>query len=179
MLVQIDNPDPQLVLSGLFLAGPVWSQNGDELAVLSERKVGGSLIKRIEVIDAETGEIRQSLQPEDFELQTSLSWSPTGHLFAASALGPRGEGVYLISSRGEPTLLTKCGDSTCLDSNPTWSPDGRQILFTRGDCTEPGSDCFSGDVRRIPLRGGPSRAVTAGPSLDCCAAWQPARASAD
>ena len=72
-------------------------------------------------------------------------------------------------------LLTACpagGSHLCTDTHPAWSPDGRQIAFTRA-LPEPGSDGSMGDIYVIDAEGGEPRAVTSDPGLDCCPAWQP------
>jgi Tol biopolymer transport system component len=167
------------IREGLSVLGsPAWSPDGSDIAVSGY--LGGKADQHsILILSAKTGEVVRTISVAGIEFSETVSWSPDGHWLAASATGSgassKGEGIYLMRTGGsDPRLLTSCPASpNCVDAYPAWSPDGQQIAFTRGLCSESGSDCFTGDLYVIDVKTGRSHHLTSGQGLDCCASWRP------
>jgi hypothetical protein len=89
--------------------------------------------------------------------------SPDGRLLAASVdeAGGRFIGIFSVRTRRLVRKLTR-GPS---DMDPSWSPDGRQIVFTRHENETPsasGEYTFEGEIAVVGARGGPVRHVARG-----------------
>lgn len=106
-------------------------------------------IDNIYSIPAGGGEVRQHTW-HDAVLQTGPTISPDGGTLAFFDRRPRGNKVYVLDlerPRAWPELLAP-GEPA--ERNPVWSPDGRQLLVTRG-----------GDLWIQPLDGGEARQLVA------------------
>lgn len=167
--------EPAALAGDLRVQGsPSWSPDGSTIAVIATAAGG----KRVVLVDATSGEVTETLAPEGIDLGGTVAWSPDGELLlvdgAATGPTPDVEGVFVVRPDGSDLRsLTTCADPGCIDVFPMWSPDGTRVLFTRGRCDALGSDCYSGDLFEISAGGGRPEQLTGGPSLDCCAAWQP------
>jgi Tol biopolymer transport system component len=104
-------------------SSPSWSPDGSRIAFL----LPGSL----DVMNADgSGEQVLRRFPNGI-FPSSLAWSPDGETiaFALLKLGPNrhASGIYLLQADGSALhRLTRD-----IDSNPSWSPDGRQLVFQR------------------------------------------------
>jgi TolB protein len=166
--------EPEPLVRGVTVRGsPSWSPDGSTIAVIAT--VDGSVEKIVGLVDAASGELRNTLEPEAIQLGDTVAWSPDGELLLVVGIASDdGEGVYTMRADGsELRSLTSCSGADCVDVFPVWSPDGTRVLFTRGRCDAPGGDCYSGDLFAIETDGGRLERLTGGPPLDCCAAWQP------
>ncbi len=154
------------------LGGPAWSPASDQLAVIASAGQARSL----QILDADSGHVERTIDLPGMRLGASVAWSPAGDRLALEVVGSgQGEhqGIYLVALDGsDAQALTTCPDAACVDLAPSFSPDGRWVVFTRARCDEPGSDCFVGDVWVVGVDGSGARALTEGPGLDCCAAWR-------
>ncbi len=73
--------------------------------------------------------------------------------------GIPGAGIFTVSSEGgdvRPIALSKGGD----ERNPSWSPDGKWIAFTKPRAGWAGSD-IAGDIWIVPFNGGSPKRLTA------------------
>ena len=89
------------------------------------------------------------------------AFSSDGTRLAVAVRWPGIEGITVMDPDGwtnRRRLTTSYGDSF-----PSWSPDGRAIAYATGQ----------GDLALVPVSGGASRPLTAGPAYDRAPAWSP------
>ena len=102
---------------------PAWSPDGDEIAYFSNRRG----VSDIWVVSVESGEER--LLVESPFADNLPAWSPDGQWVAFRSRRSGQNQVWRVpAAGGEPEQLTN-GDSAF---QPQWSPDGRDIYFSRG-----------------------------------------------
>jgi TolB protein len=124
--------------------GPSWSPTGDRIAYVG---TGDSLDEQLDdqelyVMDVDGGNVQRLTSNHDADW--SPSWSPDGKqiLFARGRhLGEAGSetSLYVMNADGSDERLLLRGPRRSPPSfltGPTWSPDGKQIAFTRIDYSE-------------------------------------------
>ncbi len=112
---------------------PAWSPDGNSIAFLRVSKS----TRAIYVIPALGGterKIAEGAFPLDFLYSRSISWSPDGRFLAVaesqSKDAPSALALLNVETGGR-TRLTTPPDAHTSDINPAFSPNGRQLLFTR------------------------------------------------
>lgn len=100
-----------------------WAPDGRRFAFVSDRS--GS--PQIYIMDITTRQV-QRLTYSGRE-NTTPSWSPKGDLIAYTGLNGSYHLYVICPEGGEPTQLTNYWGNY---ESPSWSPDGRQIVLSRG-----------------------------------------------
>jgi Tol biopolymer transport system component len=147
---------------------PVWSPEGDRIAFVSERD-GDQDIAVTNVDGTHPIDVSRDRWPDDAPV-----WSPDGRWIAFVAYldgaDPHtiGDGnAEIVVARADGSHRRNLSRNAAWDGDPTWSPDGASIAFTRrtGHAAIYVMRSDGSDQRR--LRGTP------GTANDCCPAWRP------
>ncbi len=146
-----------------------WSPDGRKLVFVIARDDGTSAIFTIKV----DGSGERRLTP--WRLGASQpDWSPNGRkiVFESYESGaPRGRSENVFTVRPNGTHLKKVTHDkggVVESNNPAWSPDGKRIVFLRGD---PDGDPPSADIYTMRTDGTHVRRVTSTPQLEGRPDW--------
>jgi uncharacterized repeat protein (TIGR01451 family) len=156
---------------------PEWSPDGQSL-VFRGGEQGTPGDSRIFVVAADGSGVR-SLTPPDAVGDHGPSWSPDGtriafYTDAGTAFGPGvpSWGLDVMNADGSGrTRLATISNLRCPcripEFNPSWSPDGRQIVFAADEDE-------NRDIFVVNADGSGRQRLTSGSSVDFAPAWQPA-----
>jgi Tol biopolymer transport system component len=104
---------------------PVWSPDGQQIAVSRDPHLGGT--PSVWIMDADGGNQRQVTQGRD------PSWSPDGSQIAFDLYD--GTGIQVWTVRPDGSGLRKLTTGSLHHLYPTWSPDGRLLAFEQMSVT--------------------------------------------
>jgi Tol biopolymer transport system component/photosystem II stability/assembly factor-like uncharacterized protein len=144
-----------------YFGGAAWSADGRTIAFSGAARFGAPSIT---FVDSATGRVERQIEPSGLQLMSGLAWAPDGRTIAVSGQTDADSTSIFVLNVADGSLrrLTSC--SGCEDSEPSWSPDGGYLAFSRGGD-------FSGDLYLIRSDGTGHRQVTTGAEIDCCVSW--------
>jgi Tol biopolymer transport system component len=115
-------------------SSPAWSPDGQYLAYISHNRhwLANQRPEVITIRSLKTGEERE-LPPKLSFLWGPLRWSPDGRSILASGKDWKVQhGLFRVDAQtGEVTPVLLWGDAEI--SNPAWFPDGKRLLYRRGE----------------------------------------------
>lgn len=144
----VKRPDARVLI-------PDWTPDGKSVIYATEDRAGRSRSNRLFIRDLETGADREVPVgvPADAELlRISFALSPDGRTLAVTPMDPRGRTLSIVPvTGGVPRQLLEVGSGESLWITG-WTPDGRRIVYQRGNIAARTSQVWS-----IPVEGGEPR----------------------
>jgi Tol biopolymer transport system component/DNA-binding winged helix-turn-helix (wHTH) protein len=140
---------------------PAFSPDGNKIAFVWNGENGGRQSVYVKVIGTENP-VRLTSGPGD---DYSPVWSPDGRFLAFLRSAENGQGLYIIPSIGGPERKVASRSGVADNSSRmsvTWSPDGKQLVFTDGKSTQSPSSLFSLNLETLAVQ----RITTPAPSWD-------------
>ena len=144
--------------SGCAIREAAWSPDGRRIAYLQARYFGHARTRTVLYVRAANGGRAHRLAACGLcgdQYGGRLGWSPDGKWIAFSRdAGDRGqESLWIVAAAGgDPRRLTDCR-SGCADVQPTWSPNGRLLLFQRVGAGLYTVQADGSDLTRVALNG--------------------------
>lgn len=132
-----------------------WSPNGRRLAYIN-RALGELWVMRAD--GTQPRRVTPGLRVTDFYAPT---WSPDGRRLAVVARRMGHPGIWIVNLQTERVRRLTAG---LFDSSPAWSPNGRQIVFTRPSVLE--SRQYDDELYAIAPTGGTPKRLTRTPRIE-------------
>ncbi|HET6278133.1 MAG TPA: hypothetical protein VFG08_05045, partial [Candidatus Polarisedimenticolia bacterium] len=102
-----------------------WSPDGDRVAFFARRENERVLL----VYNAVRGKLERTISIAETDDELSPAWSPSGDRIAFEGFRDGSADIFTYDiNSGEVRNLTQ---DPFFDSNPSWSPDGSQVLYNR------------------------------------------------
>jgi len=153
VFIEPGNAEPTRVDLGIYRRGraprvraeeafePAWAPGGHRIVFIRSN--------RLAVFSTRSGEVAP--QRTGAGIPRTPDWSSRGTIVYSRYLDDGAEDLFALRPGGRPRRLTRLGDAVA----PSWSPDGRQVVFWR--ISKPGLYVLSipsGRVRRLTSRRG-------------------------
>jgi TolB protein len=143
-VMQADGSNPRALTNSGFGLMPAWSPDGQKIVYIWW---GGQGAAEIHVMNAD-GSQDTNLTPDAahmaIEPLAQPAWSPDGQQIAFVAKPTGSDDIYVIAAPGaqlppnsEGSLATRLTFDPGNDTSPSWSPDGKFILFASDRGGEP------------------------------------------
>ncbi len=157
-----EGPQPlDLTLAEPFpekMGSPSWSPDGQRLAWIVDSLAGETWQLSVLIVDlnGRTGQLRHLAEPMGRdEWPPPAQWSPDSRWLAYAPGSDRSDpqdGVWLLTvDSAEERLLGPFGDRSSYEVEPVWSPDGRQVVYSRLPWTTWLVDLDTGELRQVDL----------------------------
>lgn len=167
-VMSADGSGQRAVTSGMHAGSPTWSPDG--CRILFERAVGTSTdLYSVTPAGTDVRAVRT-----DREAEFSPDWAPDGgrFVFLRHRTGqPEGgaAAVEIFVANADGSGLRQLTDNDVGEYTPTWSPDGRWILFHRFIPAQQGGRL---DIFRMNTDGGDVTNLTNSEATESSARWQ-------
>jgi len=182
-VMKSDGSEKQRMTSRLTTTNPAWSPDGRRIAFTRNEDVGESTTftdDDVFVMDADGDDPRQLTAEQDGRSSGQPTWSPDGGEIAfvrgqsvASVVPSRFGGLFVMRADGSDVRRLTPDPRGSADTSPAWSPDGREIAFTRGEnlssFTRVNMDIYVVD----PEGGAPRRLTRTAHIFETTPAWSP------
>lgn len=118
----------------LHILRPGISWSPDSRQIVFASKAGGR--DAISIVEVETGKVKRTIS-FDLEGIYSPAWRPTGDEIAFIGMKNGSSDIYMVNLNDGN--LRKITDDVFSDLSPSWSPDGKQLVFSsdRGNYVDP------------------------------------------
>jgi TolB protein len=140
--MKIDGTEQRRLTSRLTTSYLAWSPDGRRIAFTRNEEVGESTTftdDDVFVIEGDGDDPRQLTPEQDGRSSGQPTWSPDGSEIAfvrgqsvASTVPSRFGGLFVMRADGSDVRRLTPDPPGGADTSPAWSPDGREIAFTRG-----------------------------------------------
>jgi Tol biopolymer transport system component len=157
---------------GVTATCAAWTPDGEHLLITNDGAVSPTQPLRPAIVDVNGGHLRALDATRDAGLNLGCgAVSPDGARLALEGFAQRGtaqHGIYTVdaSGGGHAVRLTRGPDS-----DPAYSPDGREIVFLR---TKVGiQPSGAGALFVVPSQGGPARRITPWDASFLGQSWSP------
>ena len=142
---------------------PEWSPDGRRIAWVRKFESADNDVNRAFVMNADGTRQRRITTTAD---PYSVSWSPDSRMLLCSCWAYDNYDIVVIPADGSP--VRNLTPEYANDSDPSWSPDGKRVVFTRQD--GPGAD---EEIHVVGRGGSGRRRLTRAPGFDGDTAWSP------
>jgi TolB protein len=141
------------------ILSPTWSPDGNRLAYVSFESQRPTVI--VQNLATGTRKVVASFRGNN----SAPAWSPDGSKLAVALSKDGGTQIYLISSEGGGSAQ-RLTNSTGIDTEPTFSADGKWIAFTSDRGGSP-------QIYRMPATGGEAQRLTFAGTYAVSPDWSP------
>ncbi|HEV8238036.1 MAG TPA: BamA/TamA family outer membrane protein [Thermoanaerobaculia bacterium] len=132
--------DPHVDELRFIESSGAWSPDGKQFAFAVVAQGNNRLL----VVDVDSGKVRERIDPQVGEM-SSIAWSPDGRRLVYSGLSQGVGDLYLYELDGG--RITKLTADRYADLQPTWSADGKSLLFV----SDRGEGADLAELRYAPM----------------------------